>query len=102
MEYHGELVSLSDPKVKIKQLLQRLMAKDMEIKGLESELQETKKSLEASEERYTALKNKGKPKPKAKQVIAKRTYTPEQLEKLRENMANARKRREEKVKTTLL
>lgn len=111
MEYYGELINLSDPKVKIKQLLQRLLAKDNEIQDLKSQIEEKKKSLEELEERYRSLKNKGKPKSKVKVVKAKpkktgkktkRVIPPEEMEKKRQNLEKARIAKKNKTDNTLL
>ena len=106
MEYEGEIVLLSNPDVKLKQLMRVANAKDNEIRALKSQIEETKRLLEEAMERISrllgekALKGRQKaaakrPKPKKmrpykKPDRPKRTFTPEQLLRLRENMRKAR------------
>ena len=55
MEYEGTQVFLTNPQDKIKHLMRVANGKDTEIKTLRSQLEETKKSLEAAETRIAKI-----------------------------------------------
>lgn len=117
MEYEGERVLLSDPDVKLKQLMRAANAKDNEIRSLKSQLEETKSILEEAKKRITRLLGekllKGKreaaakrPKPGwmrpyKKPVEPRKALTPEHLAKIRENLRKARQVLREKAQITV-
>lgn len=115
LEFEGEIVNLSAPQDKLKQLMRAANQKDNDIRSLKSALQETQELLAAARERISRLLGEKAmaPKLKKKRIAAnriaagrkrtkkpgdpKRTFSPEAMEKLRANMAAARQARSEKA-----
>jgi multidrug resistance efflux pump len=114
MEYEGEVFNLSAPQDKLKQLMRVANQKDIDIRDLKLRLAETERLLAEARERISRLLGEKvmAPKIKKKQIAAsrlaghiksrkkpgepKRTFSPEALERLRNNMAAARQARSEK------
>ena len=112
MEFEGEIVNLSAPQDKLKQLMRVANVKDNEIRDLKSALQETQGLLEVARERISRLLGEKAMAPKLaniehkKKVQAsrrasgqkrrkkpgdpKRVFSPEKLAALKDNMAKAR------------
>ena len=117
MEFEGEVVSLGNTDVKIKNLIRSANAKDTEIKALKSQVEETEKLLAEAKERISHLLGGKMLKTRRKKEIGrrlkkypgerarkhkdpdtpKRQYSPEKLEKLKATMANARAARKAKA-----
>ncbi len=115
MEYEGEPIFLSAPQDRIKNLLRAANRKDEDIRSLKSALQETQELLAAARERISRLLGEKvmAPKLKKKRIAAnrmaghaksrkkpgdpKREFSPEAMERLRQNMAAARQARSEKA-----
>ena len=115
MEFTGEVVTLGNTDVKIKNLLRNVNARENDIRALKLQLEEKDRLLAAARERITKLLGEhamapkiAKAKKKAniragavkrikKPGDPKRKFSPEKLEKLRANMAAARQARSEKA-----
>jgi len=115
LEVEGEVVSLGNTDIKIRNLLRNVNARENDIRSLQSALQETQGLLAAARERISRLLGEKAmaPKIKKKRIAAnrvaaghrrmkkpgdpKREFSPEKLEKLRANMATARQARSEKA-----
>jgi len=115
MEFEGDVVFLSNPQDQIKHLRRVANGKDNDIRSLKSALQETQELLAAARERISRLLGERTSAPriakaaKAKKKIAnrvarykkpgdpKRTFSPEKLAALRDNMAKARAARSAKA-----
>ena len=108
MEFEGDVVFLTAPQDQIKHLRRVANGKDTEIVALKSALQETTGLLEAANERISRLLGEKVMAPKLrKKKIAenrragqiktikkpgdpKRTFSPEAMARLKDNMAKAR------------
>ena len=108
MEFEGDVVFLTAPQDQIKHLRRVANGKDTEIVALKSALQETTGLLEAAKERISRLLGEKSSAPriakaaKLKKKTArrierykkpgdpKRTFSPEAMALLRDNMAKAR------------
>ena len=119
MEYEGEQIFLSAPQDKLKQLMRVVNGKDTEIRVLKSRIEELEGLLAAARERISRLLGEKAMAPKLaniehkKEVQAsrrasaqkrrkkpgdpKRTFSPEKLAALRDNMAKARQARSKKA-----
>jgi len=115
MEFEGDVVFLSNPQDQIKHLRRVANGKDNDIRSLQSALQETQELLAAARERISRLLGERTSAPriakaaKAKKKIAnrvarykkpgdpKRTFSPEAMARLQENMAKARAARSAKA-----
>jgi len=119
MEFEGTVVQLGNTEVKIRNLLQNIHKLEDENRSLQSALQETKELLAAARERISRLLGEHAMAPKIakaehqKAVKAsrcaaakkrrkkpgdpKRTFSPEKLAALQDNMAKARQARSDKA-----